>query len=221
MKPKILEIRKGILSDNDHLAETLRTKFHNHRVLVVNVVSSPGSGKTELLTVLIKKLIQKKQKVVAIVGDLETDNDAKRLAASGAESYQINTNGNCHLDAQMIEKSLKKLDWKNSDILFIENVGNLVCPASYDLGEDMRLVVLSVTEGEDKPLKYPTMFNSADICVISKMDLATAVEFDEGAATENILNVSPNIQILKTSAKKGNGIEELAEVLMKAKKIKE
>jgi len=214
MKPKILAIRKGILEDNDRLAYTLRTKFIKNNVFVINVVSSPGSGKTELLIVLIKQLIAKGFKVSAVVGDLETDNDAKRLFASGADTYQINTNGNCHLDARMIEKSLKNILWQNSNILFIENVGNLVCPASYDLGENIRMVVLSTTEGEDKPLKYPTMFNSADVCVISKMDLADAVEFDEKTAVQNVHNVSPDIKLFKTSAKKDLGIRELLDSIV-------
>ena len=214
MKPKILQIRKGILENNDILARKLRTDFSKKNILVINVVSSPGSGKTELLTVLIKKLIKKGLKVCAVVGDLATDNDALRLKSSGAPSYQINTNGNCHLDAQMIKKSLTKVPWKNTDILFIENVGNLVCPASYDLGENIRMVLMSVTEGEDKPLKYPTMFNSADICLISKIDLSQAVEFNCQLATQNINSVSPNIKIFETSAKKDIGFEKLVSYII-------
>lgn len=214
MKPKILNIRQGILEDNDRLAHSLRSKFNSHKVLVINVVSSPGSGKTELLSHLISKLIARGKKVCAVVGDLETDNDAKRIQASGAEAYQIKTHGNCHLDANLIKKSLKNINWQDADILFIENVGNLVCPASYDLGEGLRIVLMSVTEGEDKPLKYPTIFNSADICVISKTDLTAAVEFDEKTAIANITNISPDIKIIKTSAKKDEGLDELIDYLL-------
>lgn len=213
MKPKIITIRKGILDDNDQRAKDLRLMFAEREVVVINVVSSPGSGKTELLTVLAKKLIERGLKVCVIVGDLATENDAIRLKKSGAETFQINTNGNCHLDALMIEKSLKEVDWKNADILFIENVGNLVCPASYDLGENLRMVILSVTEGEDKPSKYPTIFNSADIAIISKIDLAEVVDFDEKKAKQNIQNVNPAITIIQTSAKKNIGINELADIM--------
>jgi len=209
MRPKILQIRKGILESNDLAAQKLRKDFSQKNVLVINVVSSPGSGKTELLTLLIKKLITNGLKVCAVVGDLATDNDALRLKSSGAPSYQINTNGNCHLDANMIEKSLKKIPWKSADILFIENVGNLVCPASYDLGENMRIILMSVTEGEDKPLKYPTMFNSADICIISKMDLSKAVNFNEKLALQNITSVNPDIKIFNSSAKKDVGVDKI------------
>lgn len=213
MKPKILQIRKGILENNDVLAHKLRQKFSQKNILVINVVSSPGSGKTEFLTVLIKKLIKKGLKVCAVVGDLATDNDALRLKSSGAPSYQINTNGNCHLDANMIEKSLTKIPWENADIIFIENVGNLVCPASYDLGENIRIVLISVTEGEDKPLKYPTMFNSSDICVISKIDLSRAVEYNKKIAIQNISSVSPDIKIFETSAKKDIGVDKIVSYL--------
>lgn len=218
MKPKILIIRKGILESNDQLAHKLRAMFMQKGILVINVVSSPGSGKTELLTVLSKSLIKRGLKVCAVVGDLATDNDAQRLKHSGAETYQINTNGNCHLDANMIERSLKKVSWKTADVLFIENVGNLVCPANFDLGEDLRLVLMSVTEGEDKPSKYPTMFNSADLCVISKMDLAKATGFKERLAVQNIRNINPAMHIMKTSAKKNVGIKELASFLLKKRK---
>lgn len=213
MKPKILQIRKGILENNDLAAQKLRKDFSQKNVLVINVVSSPGSGKTELLTLLIKKLIKSGLKVCAVVGDLATDNDALRLKSSGAPSYQINTNGNCHLDANMIEKSLKKVPWKSADILFIENVGNLVCPASYDLGENMRIILMSVTEGEDKPLKYPTMFNSADICIISKIDLSKAVDFNKKLAIQNITSVNPNIKIFESSAKKDIGVDKIIDYI--------
>jgi hydrogenase nickel incorporation protein HypB len=180
-------------------------------VLVLNLVSSPGSGKTEFLEWTLKELRARGKKAAALVGDLETDNDARRLAASGAPVRQINTHGICHLDAEMIGKHLDEwegVELKGLDFLFIENVGNLVCPSSYDLGEGIRVALLSVTEGEDKPLKYPTMFNSADAAVITKMDLAGPCEFNRELALKNINEIRPGIRVFETSAKTGVGIEE-------------
>ena len=204
-----ISISKPILNENDIHAEKLRAQFKKNNTLVLNVVSSPGSGKTELVTVLAKHLIQNGKKVAVIVGDLATDNDAVRIRSSGAETYQINTNGTCHLDARMIQKALAHLDWIKADILIIENVGNLVCPASYDLGEALRIVLLSVTEGEDKPAKYPSMFHSSQLCVITKMDLAEACEFNLKRAKDFILDVAPHITIVETSAKRDEGINKV------------
>jgi hydrogenase nickel incorporation protein HypB len=151
--------------------------------------------------------------VAALVGDLETDNDARRLASSGAPVRQINTHGICHLDAEMIDKHLEGWELGELDYLFIENVGNLVCPSSYDLGEKIRVALLSVTEGEDKPLKYPTMFNSADAAVITKMDIAEPCGFDRAEALKNINEIRPGIRIFETSAKTGAGMDEWLEYL--------
>ncbi len=178
MKPRLIEIRQGVLSKNDQLAAELRQRFTAGSVFVLNVVSSPGSGKTTLLEKTIRSLIERGYKVAALVGDLATDNDAQRLAASGAPVRQIETAGNCHLEADVIQAYLEGWDVNSLDFLIIENVGNLVCPSSYDLGETLRVVLLSTTEGEDKPLKYPPMFNSSDVVVITKIDIAEAVEFD-------------------------------------------
>jgi hydrogenase nickel incorporation protein HypB len=171
--------------------------------------------------VTLRELKARGARVAALVGDLETDNDARRLASSGAPVRQINTHGICHLDAEMIGKHLE--DWEGMalgglDYLFIENVGNLVCPSSYDLGEKIRVVLLSVTEGEDKPLKYPTMFNSADAAVITKMDIAGPCEFDLELARKNINEIRPGIRIFETSAKTGTGIEEWLGYLAEARK---
>ena len=179
MTTRIVELRRGILKKNDELAAGLRERFGAAGVLVLNLVSSPGTGKTALLEVTLRELRKRGARVAALVGDLETDNDARRLAASGAPVRQINTHGICHLDAEMVGKHLQ--DWAGVelgglDYLFIENVGNLVCPSSYDLGEAIRVVLLSVTEGEDKPLKYPTMFNSADAAVVTKIERASCRE---------------------------------------------
>jgi hydrogenase nickel incorporation protein HypB len=207
MKPRLLEIRQGVLNKNDELAEGLRQRFSASGVVTLNVVSSPGTGKTYLLEKTMKALIERGFKVAALVGDLETDNDAQRLKNSGAPVRQITTFGNCHLEADMIERHLEGWDIEQFDFLFIENVGNLVCPSNYDLGEAIRVVMLSVTEGEDKPLKYPPMFNSSDVAVVTKMDIAEAVEFDSALARKNIDAVHPGIPIYEVSAKKGDGMD--------------
>jgi hydrogenase nickel incorporation protein HypB len=211
MTTRIVELRRGILKKNDELAAGLRASYAAAGVLVLNLVSSPGAGKTAFLEWTLTELRKRGVRVAALVGDLETDTDARRLAASGAPVRQINTHGICHLDAEMIGKHLA--NWEGVtlgglDYLFIENVGNLVCPSSYDLGEAIRVVLLSVTEGEDKPLKYPTMFNSADAAVVTKMDLAVPCGFDRWAALKNINEIRPGIRIFETSVKSGVGLEE-------------
>jgi len=184
MTTRIVELRRGILKKNDELAAGLRARYAAAGVLVLNLVSSPGTGKTAFLEQTLRGLRAAGARAAALVGDLETDNDARRLASAGVPVRQINTHGICHLDAEMIGKHLA--DWQDValdqlEYLFIENVGNLVCPSSYDLGERIRIVLLSVTEGEDKPLKYPTLFNSADAAVITKMDIAEPCGFDREA----------------------------------------
>jgi hydrogenase nickel incorporation protein HypB len=208
MTTRIVELRRRILKKNDELAAGLRRQYTDAGVLVLNLVSSPGTGKTEFLGRTLRELRWRGSKVAALVGDLETDNDAKRLAASGAPVRQINTHGICHLDAEMISKHLDGWVLEKLDYLFIENVGNLVCPSSYDLGEKIRVALLSVTEGEDKPLKYPTLFNSADAAVITKMDIAEPCGFDRELALKNINEIRPGIRIFETSAKTGAGMEE-------------
>jgi hydrogenase nickel incorporation protein HypB len=213
MTTRIVELRQGILKKNDELAAGLRQRYGTAGVLVLNLVSSPGTGKTAFLELTLRELRARGARVAALVGDLETDHDARRLAASGAPVRQINTHGICHLDAEMIGKHLDGWELGSLDYLFIENVGNLVCPSSYDLGEGVRVVLLSVTEGEDKPLKYPTMFNSADAAVITKMDLAVPCGFDRELALKNINEIRPGIRIFETSAKAGSGIGEWLEYL--------
>jgi len=211
-EPRMLEVRKNVLKQNDVVARALRERFRAEGTFVVSLVSSPGSGKTAFLEKVLT-LLNPICRVAALVGDLATENDALRLARSHAPVKQITTGTLCHLEAAMVENALK--DWATGplDILFVENVGNLVCPASYDLGEDLRLVLLSVTEGEDKPLKYPTIFNSADAAVITKADLAAAVEFDELAANANIQAVRPGMSVLKVSAKTGEGMDSFLHFL--------
>ncbi len=208
MTTRIVELRRGILKKNDELAAGLRQRFTAAGVLVLNLVSSPGTGKTAFLERTLRELREGGARVAALVGDLETDNDARRLAASGAPVRQINTHGICHLEAEMVGRHLDGWSLGDLDYLFIENVGNLVCPASYDLGEKIRVAMLSVTEGEDKPLKYPTLYNSADAAVITKIDIAAACGFDRDAALENINQIRPGIRIFETSARNGAGMAE-------------
>ena len=208
---RIVEVRRSVLKANDAIAHELRERFQRAGVCVISIVSSPGSGKTAFLEKTLTMLRQRGLRVAALVGDLATDNDAARLARSGAPVKQIVTGTTCHLDALMVRKALEDWPLDELDFLFIENVGNLVCPASYDLGERARIVLLSVTEGEDKPLKYPSIFNSADMAVITKMDLAEAVEFDRGAAHRSIETVRPGMEIRMVSAKRGDNMDSFAD----------
>ncbi|HXR40412.1 MAG TPA: hydrogenase nickel incorporation protein HypB [Terracidiphilus sp.] len=221
---RIVELRQGILKKNDELARGLRQRYGAAGVLVLNLVSSPGTGKTAFLERTLRELLAHGSRAAALVGDLETDNDARRLAASGAPVRQINTHGICHLDAEMIDRHLvgwEGVELSGLDYLFIENVGNLVCPSSYDLGEKIRVALLSVTEGEDKPLKYPTLFNSADAAVITKIDIAEPCGFDRKLALKNINEIRPGIRIFETSAKTGVGMAEWLEYLSEARERKE
>jgi hydrogenase nickel incorporation protein HypB len=203
---RLVEVRSAILKENDILARRLRERFQQAGVCVVSFVSSPGSGKTTFLEKLMSRLAAR-HRISALVGDLATENDAARLSRACSQVRQITTGTICHLDAKMIDKALEGWQLAELDFLFIENVGNLVCPSSYDLGEQMRVVLLSSTEGEDKPLKYPTIFNTADVALITKIDLAEAVEFDRDAAHRSIHSVAPGMKILEVSAKTGAGME--------------
>lgn len=215
--PRIVEVRQNILKHNDEVAHRLRQRFRDQNVFVVSLVSSPGSGKTAFLEKTLT-LLKQQYRPAALVGDLATDNDAARLARSQAPVKQITTGTLCHLEASMVENAIEGWALADLDFLFIENVGNLVCPSSYDLGEHLRLVLLSVTEGEDKPLKYPTIFNSADTAVITKTDLAEAVEFDWTAARANIESVRPGMPVISVSAKTGRGIADWTDHLLAARR---
>ena len=212
MSTRIVEIRAKVMKQNDLLAHALRERFKTSGVSVVGLVSSPGSGKTAFLEKLLGGLARD-FRVAALVGDLATENDAARLKRATPNVRQITTGTICHLDAQMIEKALEGWQLDALDFLFIENVGNLVCPSSYDLGEELRFVLLSATEGEDKPLKYPTIFNSSDVAIITKMDMAEAAEFDVAAARRNIEDVRPGMQIFEVSAKTGSGMQDVFQFL--------
>jgi hydrogenase nickel incorporation protein HypB len=211
-EPRMVEVRRKILKQNDVLAGQLRDRFSGAGVRVISLVSSPGSGKTTLLERLLTDF-GRQFRVAALVGDLATENDAARLARSGAPVKQITTGTVCHLDASMVERALDGWVLDGLDFLFIENVGNLVCPASFDLGENIRLVLVSTTEGEDKPLKYPTIFNTADVAVVTKLDLADAVGCDVENLAGNINQVRPGMRVLKVSARNGKGLEQLEEFL--------
>lgn len=212
-EPRLVEVRRNVLKQNDVIARALREQFGGAGVFVVSLVSSPGSGKTMFLERTLTEL-QPRYRVAALVGDLATENDALRLARSKAPVKQITTGTLCHLEAAMVQNALQEWDLRKLDFLFIENVGNLVCPSSYDLGESLRLVLMSVTEGEDKPLKYPTIFNSADVAVITKNELAAAVEFDWETARRSIESVRPGMQIFRLSAKTGQGMNDYLEFLI-------
>jgi hydrogenase nickel incorporation protein HypB len=211
-QPRLVEVRKNVLKQNDLAARALREHFRAAGVFVVSLVSSPGSGKTAFLERTLT-LLRQSYNVAALVGDLATENDAARLSRSQAPVKQITTGTLCHLEAAMVQHALEEWDLDQLDFLFIENVGNLVCPSSYDLGENLRLVLISVTEGEDKPLKYPTIFNSADVAIVTKMDLAPVVEFDWDLAHGNIQAVRPGMRVLKVSAKTGDGMDEYLDLL--------
>jgi len=211
-EPRLVEVRRNVLKQNDVIARSLREQFRASGVFVVSLVSSPGSGKTMFLERTLTQL-QPRYRVAALVGDLATENDAVRLARSKAPVKQITTGTLCHLEATMVQNALQEWNLGQLDFLFIENVGNLVCPSSYDLGESLRLVLMSVTEGEDKPLKYPTIFNSADVAVITKNELAAAVEFDWEAARKSIESVRPGMRIFRLSAKTGEGMEQYLDFL--------
>jgi hydrogenase nickel incorporation protein HypB len=199
-------LEKKVLSENDRLAAELRARFREHGILCLNLVSSPGAGKTTLLERTLEGF-PSGERVAVLTGDIQTDNDARRLAGFGFPVRQITTGGACHLDARMIERALTEWRLDELDLLFIENVGNLVCPASYDLGEAAKVVILSVTEGDDKPLKYPAIFFRAELLVVSKTDLLPHVPFSVASARENARRVHPGIEILEVSSMTGAGLE--------------
>jgi len=209
-----IELKTDILTKNNLLAERNRGYFQAKNIKAINLVSSPGSGKTTILEKLIV-LLKDKIKISVIEGDQQTSNDAKRIEATGVRAVQINTGNGCHLDAHMIQHALPALKPEDGSLLFIENVGNLVCPALFDLGEELRIVIASTTEGEDKPLKYPNMFHSSDICVLNKTDLLPYLDFDQEAFRINLKMIKPEIKMIEVSAKTGEGIDELGSMFIK------
>jgi hydrogenase nickel incorporation protein HypB len=208
-----VKLERKVLSRNDILAAQLREQFAREKVAVMNLVSSPGSGKTSILERTLVALSNDLGTGV-IVGDIQTDNDAARIAVTGVPVHQIQTGGACHLEAEMVRKALDHFNLDETDLLFIENVGNLVCPAAFDLGEGMRVSLISVTEGDDKPLKYPAMFRSADVLIINKMDLIDHTDFDVEKVIYNARSINPDIQVLKTSCRTGEGLEEWCDFVL-------
>jgi hydrogenase nickel incorporation protein HypB len=204
-----VEVRQAVLARNDGLAEGLRAELTSRGVTAVNLMSSPGSGKTALLELVLREAGARGVPAAALTADLATENDARRLARSGAPVKQVLTGGLCHLDAAQVRAHLDGWPGGETRLLFVENVGNLVCPAAYDMGESLRIVLMSVTEGEDKPVKYPTAFGTANLVVLTKTDLARAVAFDEAAFTAHVADVNPGVPILRCSARTRQGAEEL------------
>jgi len=200
-----IPLERKILSENDRVAGELRARFAAHGILCLNLVSSPGAGKTSLLERTLEAFAPS-QRVADLTGDIQTDNDAVRLARFGFPARQITTGGTCHLDARMIEKAISDWNLEDLDVLLIENVGNLVCPSSYDLGEAAKIVVLSVTEGEDKPLKYPAMFFRSELLILNKIDLLPYVPFSIVQARENAQKVHPGMEIIEISCLTGEGL---------------
>ena len=200
-------LERKVLNENNRIAAGLRARFQECGILCLNLISSPGSGKTALLERTLESF-PRGERVAVLTGDIQTDNDAARLALFGFPVKQITTGGTCHLDASMIERHLADWNLQDLDVLLIENVGNLVCPAGYDLGEAAKVVVLSVTEGEDKPLKYPAIFFKADLLVLNKIDLLPYVPFDVNSAEQNARRVHPGMEIVKVSCLTGGGLQE-------------
>jgi len=214
-KPKkVIDLNQDILTENNRLAEWNRGYFEGKKVICFNLVSSPGSGKTTILEKTIRELIPSR-KIFVIEGDQQTSKDADRIEKAGAPSVQINTGSGCHLDARMVHSALHKMEIENNSILFIENVGNLVCPALFDLGEKKRVLVISVTEGDDKPEKYPYMFRSANLCLINKTDLLPYVDFDIETVMNSAKQLNPDLEFIRVSAKSGEGMDKWYEWLGK------
>jgi hydrogenase nickel incorporation protein HypB len=206
-KMRVIAIARNLMVKNDAIASRLRERFAVSGTLLVNVLSSPGSGKTTLLERTLERL-GPRYRAGVLVGDQATENDAVRLRREGVAVRQITTGAECRLDADMIAAALDAWGGQRFDVIFIENVGNLICPAEYDLGEDLRVVLFSVTEGEDKPLKYPLAFNTSGVVTVTKIDIAEAVGYDRGAATASVRQVNPEARILELSARTGEGMDE-------------
>ncbi|MFI5178915.1 MAG: hydrogenase nickel incorporation protein HypB [Vicinamibacterales bacterium] len=204
---EVITIERKVLEKNDAIAATNRARFAAHGLTVLNIVSSPGAGKTTLLERTLERL-NGRLRVAVIEGDVQTDLDARRVAKYGVPVVQIVTNGGCHLEANLVQHALDRLDLENVDLLIIENVGNLVCPANYDLGEAMKVVVLSTTEGDDKPLKYPAMFRNASVLVINKTDLLPHVGADLEAIKRNAAQINPDLRVFETSCTTGAGLDD-------------
>lgn len=210
---KIIDVQTGIYKRNDEKAAEVNAYLHEKGIKVFNLLGTPGSGKTTLLEQLLSRM--DKDKVAVIEGDLYTDQDAMRVQAMGVRTVQLNTKGACHLEAQMIEEALQELDLTGIETVIIDNIGNLVCTAEFKIGEDIRITVSSVTEGNDKPLKYPLMFQTTDMLVLNKMDLAPFTNFDQEKFIEDVHKLNPACQIFACTAVKGDGIDALLDAMVK------
>ncbi|MCW2633516.1 MAG: hydrogenase nickel incorporation protein HypB [Pseudonocardia sp.] len=204
--PKVVQLELDVLAKNDHLAERNRDWLAGHGILALNLMSSPGSGKTTLLERTVRDLAGELP-ISVLEGDQETLLDADRIGSTGARVVQINTGAGCHLDADMVKNGLETLDPADKSVVFVENVGNLVCPALFDIGESGRVVIMSVTEGADKPLKYPHMFRTADLMLVNKVDLLPYVDFDVARCIDYARRANPNVEVLEISATKGDGMD--------------
>jgi hydrogenase nickel incorporation protein HypB len=209
---KRVELEKKVISENERLAQANREKYAREGTFVLNLVSSPGSGKTRLIEETVKRM-KGEARILVLTGDIMTENDARRVARHGVEAVQITTGGACHLDAKMVEKKLAPFKDKPYDLVIVENVGNLVCPSSYDLGEDLKVLLIAAGEGDDKPLKYPPMVTASEVLVVNKMDLVEHVDSDPDAIIENARRIKPDLEVFKVSSKTGEGIEEWIEWL--------
>lgn len=214
-----IKVMKNILGENDKIALENRKLFQEKNVLVVNLMGSPGSGKTSLLEKTLEK-ISKKIKVAVIEGDLFTAKDAERIEKIGVQVIQINTSGGCHLDAQMVKRAANSLNLDEINLLIVENVGNLVCPAEFDIGENFKAVVLSITEGDDKPLKYPLIFKESEITLLNKIDLLPFTNFNLISAREDLTTIHPNLKIIETSCTKNIGVDDWCDWLLKKIEVK-
>ena len=214
-----LTLGEKVLGKNDRIAEEIRSRFMAYGVGCVNFIGSPGSGKTALLESSLPHL-PGSVRCAVIEGDVKTDRDMRRIAAMGVKAVQIETGGGCHLDAQLVSRTLSRLTLDELDLVIIENVGNLICPVAYDLGEDLRLIVVSLSEGEDKPLKYPSAFASARGVVITKVDLAPYVDADASRMADNAMSINPGLKVFETSASTGEGIEEFTDFISEAARLK-
>jgi len=211
---KKVDVKEGILAKNQMIADSLKLLFSEKKVFVINFVSSPGSGKTSLLEKVLP-ILKERFNIFVIEGDLQTENDAERIRKIGVDAHQITTNGACHLEAAWVEKVVSNLDLDKIDIIVIENVGNLVCPSSYDLGEDLKAVIVSTTEGEDKPIKYPTMMRVSSAFVLNKMDLVPYLNFNVDKCIDYARGVNGSLEFFKTSCFTGDGIREFADWIAK------
>jgi len=215
-----VEVRQNVLKENDRIAAELRKDFERRGVLCLNIIASPGAGKTSLLEHTLQAFAGSRHKVAVLTGDIQTDRDAERLARFGFPARQITTGGTCHLDASMVKQALADVSLDGVDLLFIENVGNLVCPAAYDLGEAAKIVMLSVAEGDDKPLKYPSIFSRAKLMLLHKVDLLPYTRFDVAAAKADARRVNPAIEIIETSCVGAPGLQAWLEWLERATGLK-